>query len=322
MILSVTINPLLERRFFFNGININGGNRATHQELRAGGKGININRQLNNLNINNHSFVFIGGKNGKLLREVLRQEKIEFTAFPTKSETRDGVVIVDEKSNKVTSYFGINSQITTEEAEAFKFKLEKMIMNCEIVVFSGSSPCTQADSIFPFGIETANKYNKISVCDTYGRHLKKCIEKSPTIVHNNITEVEKTFNISLKDEKSKLEYLDSLYKKNNIKQVYLTDDENPFYISNFDYHFKIIPPKIKKVDSLGSGDSFTAGIIYAWHNKLTFEEGLKIASALGAVNAKRTDTSNVNFDEAQELIDNIVVNSVGKKIIKLDVTPT
>ena len=321
MILSVTINPLLERRFLFNNITGGSGNRAIHQELRAGGKGINISRQLNNLNIKNHSFVFLGGTNGKLLKEVLRQEKIEFTYIPTKSETRDGVVIVDERNNKVTSYFGINSQITTEEAETFKSKLEKMIMNCEMVVFSGSSPCSQANSIFPFGIEKANKYNKVSICDTYGTNLKKCIEKSPTIVHNNITEVEKTFNISLKDEKSKLEYLDLLYKK-NIKQVYLTDDDNPFYASNFDFHFKISPPQINKVDSLGSGDSFTAGIIYAWHNKLTFEEGLKIASALGAVNAKRADTSNVNFNETQELIDNIVVNSVGKKIIKLDVTPT
>ena len=321
MILSVTVNPLLERRFFFNGITERSGNRAKHQELRAGGKGINIRRQLNNLNINNHSFVFLGGKNGKLLREVLRQEKIEFTSTPTKSETRDGVVIINERNNKVTSYFGINSQITIEETEAFKSKLEKMIMNCEVVVFSGSSPCTQADSIFPFGIEKANKYDKISICDTYGPHLNKCLEKSPTIVHNNIAEVEKTFNISLKDEKSKIEYLDSLYKK-NVKQVYLTDDDNPFYASNFDFHFKIIPPQINKVDSLGSGDSFTAGIIYAWHNNLTFEAGLKIASALGAANAKCAGTSNVNFNEAQELIDNIIVNSVGKKIIKIDVTPT
>lgn len=321
MILSVTINPLLERRYFFKRITERSGKRATHQELRAGGKGINISRQLNNLNINNHSFLFLGGKNGKLLREVLQQEKIEFTSTPTKSETRDGFVVVNESNNNVTSYFGINSQITFDEVEAFKSKLNKMIMNCEVVVFSGSSPCMLADSIFPYGIEIANKYDKISVCDTYGPHLKNCIESSPTIAHNNITELEKTFNISLNDEKSKLEYLDSLYKK-NIKQVYLTDDENPFYASNFDFHFKIFPPQINKVDSLGSGDSFTAGIIYAWHNNLAFEAGLKIASALGSTNVKYTDTSNVNFNEAQKLIDNIVVNSVGKKIIRIDVTPT
>ena len=189
MILSVTINPLLERRFIFDTITEGSGNRASLQELRAGGKGINISRQLNNLNIKNHSFVFLGGKNGKLLRDVLHNEKIDFTSISTKSETRDGAVIVDEKNNKVTTYFGINSEITNSEVETFESKLEKMIMNCEIVVFSGSSPCENTDSIFPFGIETANKYNKISVCDTYGRHLKNCLDNSPTFVHNNITEI-------------------------------------------------------------------------------------------------------------------------------------
>ncbi len=321
MILSVTINPLLERRFFFNNLTEAGGNRASHQELRAGGKGINISRQLNKLNINNHSFTFLGGKTGKLLRDVLYKENIEFTSVAAKSETRDGVVVINEHNNTVTTYFGINSDITRQEAEAFKLKLEKMIMNCEMVVFSGSSPCKQADSIFPFGIETANKYNKISVCDTYGKHLKNCLQKSPTVVHNNISEVEKTFNISLKDEKSILGYLDSCYKK-NIKQIYITDEANSFYAANFNYYYKITPPTINAVDSLGSGDSFTAGIIYAWHNNLSFEEGLKIAVALGAANAQRTDTSNAELDEAKELFDNIIVNSVGKKLIKIDVTPT
>jgi len=275
MILSVTINPLLERRFFFNnGISKRKSNRATYQELRAGGKGINVSRQLNNLNVKNHSFIFSGGNKGKLLKEILHKEKIEFTTVQTKSETRDGIVVVDEKSKKVITYFGTNSEISIEETETFKSKLEKMIANCEMVVFSGSSPCKKTDSIFPFGIETANKYNKISVCDTYGRHLNECLDKSPTIVHNNVNEIENTFSISLNDEKSKIEYLDSLYKK-NIKQVYLTDGENTFFSSNFDFHFKITPPKIQIFDALGSGDSFTAGLIYAWHKKINFQRRAK-----------------------------------------------
>lgn len=321
MILTVTLNPLLERRYFFKKVIDGTGNRATDQDFRAGGKGINISRQLNILNVKNHAFTFIGGKNGKLFKEILSKEKIDYSSIQTKSETRDGTVTVNNSSNSVTTFFGINSEITKEEVSAFKTKLERMIMNCEIVVFSGSSPCENTDSIFPFGIAKANEYNKISVCDTYGRHLENCINSTPTIIHNNVSEIKKTFNISLSNEKEKLNYLQSLYKK-NIKQVYLTDGSNPFYSSNFNYHFKITPPQIKTVDSLGSGDSFTAGIIYAWHNKLTFEEGLKIATSLGVINAQSSDTSKADFAKAQELFDNIIVNSVGKKMIKIDATPT
>ncbi|PJB00339.1 MAG: 1-phosphofructokinase [Ignavibacteriales bacterium CG_4_9_14_3_um_filter_30_11] len=321
MILTVTLNPLLERRFFFKQIIEGSGNRAIDQELRAGGKGINVSRQLNVLNVKNHALTFLGGKNGKLVKEILSNEKIEYTSIQSKSETRDGTVVVNNSTNNVTTFFGLNAEITKEDAEAFKTKLEKMIMNCEIVVFSGSSSCENTDSIFPFGIEKANMNNKISICDTYGRHLQKCIDNKPTIIHNNVFEIENTFNIKLNNEKKKLEFLRTLYKK-NIKQVYLTDGSNPFYCSNFDYHFKITPPQTKTVDPLGSGDSFTAGIVYAWHNNLTFEEGLTIATSLGVINAKSTNTSKAEFIKAQELFENIIVNSVGKKMIKIDATPT
>ena len=172
MILTVTINPLLERRYFFPRVFPRKGNRNGRVELTAGGKGINISRQLNNLKIENLSFTFLGGTNGKLLKDLLFKEKINFTSVKTVNETRDAALIFNESDKSLTTFFGSNTIITEKESVEFKSKLEKIIQNSEMVVFSGSSPCTAADSIFPFGIEAANKYDKISVCDTYGNHLK------------------------------------------------------------------------------------------------------------------------------------------------------
>src|ERR1035437_9201783 len=75
----------------------------------------------------------------------------------------------------------------------------------------------------------------------------------------NIDEIEKSLNIKLQNDEDKINFLASLYTK-NIKQAYLTDDCKPFFASNFDYHFKIISPSVKTIDSSGSGDAFTAGI--------------------------------------------------------------
>ena len=189
-----------------------------------------------------------------------------------------------------------------------------------MVVFSGSSPCKEADDIFPFGIETANKYDKISICDTYGSHLSACLEKSPTIVHNNIDEVESSLNISLKSEKGKTEYLESLYSK-GIKQAYLTDGEKEIYASTLDYKFKIIPPKIAAIDSTGSGDAFTAGIVYGWHHDLTFDETIKLACSLGSVNAGSFSVCEVLKQQAEKYLDDVQILSIGKKMKLLDVTP-
>ncbi len=320
MILTVTINPLLERRYSYPQIVQKIENRNGIKTLAAGGKGINVSRQLNYLNTDNIAITFTGGYNGKIYCDVLRDEGIKFTAIKTKDETRDAAVIIDDSAETLTSYFSKNSKVTGHEVEEFKSKLEKMIENCEMVLFAGSSPCTEADSIFPFGIETANKYDKISICDTYGNHLKACLESSPTILHNNISEINKSLGINLDEENSKLEYLNWLYK-NGIKQAFLTNGEKAFYAANFDYHFKVEFPKIKTADSTGSGDAFTAGIIHSWHNDLVFEESVKTAAALGILNATKFDVCNIKPGEIGEISNKVKVLPIGKKMKTLDVTP-
>lgn len=320
MIVTVTLNPLLEQRYSFGSFSSPGVNRNGKVSYQAGGKGINVSRQLNHLNTDSLALTFLGGSNGRHLRDLLKNENINFTSVRILSESRNGVVIIDENQKNVTSLFGSDPGITKKEVEEFKLKLEKIIQNCEIVVFSGSSPSRNTDSVIPFGIEIANRYDKISVCDTYGEHLTECIKACPTVLHNNIDELQKSIKVNLSNEEEILKFLDGLYSE-GVKQSYLTDAGNVFYSSNFDFHFKVKPPAVKTLDSTGSGDSFTAGIVYGWYKDLTFEEGLKLATSLGAVNASRFDVSNVALNDTDKLMPAVDVIPVGKKMKTLDVSP-
>jgi fructose-1-phosphate kinase PfkB-like protein len=195
-----------------------------------------------------------------------------------------------------------------------------MIQNSEIVIFSGSSPCEETNSVIPFGIKTAYRYGKVCFCDTYGSFLKECIDCSPTIIHNNVEEIEKSLNIPLQQETDKIKFLEYLYGK-GIKQAYITDGEKDTYASNFDFHFKVENPKITAADPTGSGDSFSAGIIYGWYNNLTFSETLAIASSLGILNAECFDICSVTLQQAGRLKEKIKVSSIGKKIKSIDTSP-
>ncbi|TDJ57123.1 MAG: 1-phosphofructokinase [Ignavibacteria bacterium] len=320
MILTVTINPLLEQRFTFNNVSPEIQNRNGKLQLAAGAKGINVNRQLNILNVQNIALTFAGGTYGKLFRDSIKNDGIDFSLINTHTQTRICSVIINSKEKSVSYYFSENQIITKDETNKFILKMEKMIQNCEVVIFSGSSPGEEADIIFPAGIEMANKYDKISICDTYGRHLEKCYSATPRIVHNNIEEVVNSLQLNLNDEKDKLVFLDTLYSK-GIKQVYLTDGDKNVYASNFDFYYKLRVPNIKSVDSTGSGDAFVAGIAYGWHNKLAFDEQIKFAAALGTSNAQMVDVCNVPVDKARKLAESIEVHPIGKKIKIIDDTP-
>lgn len=321
MILTVTINPLLEKRLVYDECFLGTENRNGQAFYNPGGKGINVSRQLNNLEINNIAYTFSGGNYGKIFRDILREEKIQFTTISTASETRFASVIMEKRSKRITTFFEQNHLISPKEVDEFKLKLEKMIANCEIVIFSGSSPCEAADDIIPFGIITANHLDKISICDTYGSHLKKCIQCGPTILHNNKAEIEKSLEVSLNDENDYRDVLNSFYKK-GIKQAYITSGKDKIYASNFDFHFAITPNIIEELDQTGSGDAFTAGVAYGWYNDLTFEETSKFASSLGTLNAASLKICSVDPEEAHNIKDEVVVEPLGKKMKIVDVTPT
>ena len=213
MVLTVTINPLLERRFYYPDIVLSSVNRNGKVNLKAGGKGINVSRQLNKIGISNMALLFTGGSNGKQFREALRSEGINYSDIVIKDETRDAAIIVDKSIQKVYSFFAKNSMVSENEVQDFITKMEKAIATCEIVVFSGSSPCKEAEKIFIEGISIANRLDKISICDTYGDHLEECVNASPTIIHNNVDEIEKSLGLSLKSETLQKRHKASLHYK-------------------------------------------------------------------------------------------------------------
>lgn len=313
MILTITINPLLERRLTYKTVYSGKENRSDNELYTAGGKGINVQRQLKYLETPGLSLTFLGGNNGKIMRNLLASEGLDFAAVSTKMETRSAVLIKDEEASSLTTFFGPNSVVSSAEAEEFKTKMRKMIENCETVVFSGSSPSEAADEIFPYGIQLANELDKISVLDTYGRHFLKCIEMGPTVIHNNLHESEKSTGISLSKESEVLDYLNMLYSK-GVKQAFLTSGGEPLYASNFGFIYKAAMPSIKEADATGSGDAFTAGIAYGLHNALTFEETIRAAAAIGAANAAKWTTCNAAAEEWKDLRDLVKVSTIGKKI--------
>lgn len=313
MVLTVTLNPLLEKRYFFDFIDLASDNRAQSLRLLAGGKGINVSRQLNLLGVTNQAFLFLGGENGRILRRILTEEKINFVPINIRDNIREGYVFVDLNNNRKYSFFGLNFQVSEKEINEFIDKLKKAIANCEIAVFSGSVPCDSCFEILYEGLKACKEFDKISIVDVYGSGLKRLVEFGPIALHNNLNEIKKSFNVELISEKDKIDFILSLYEK-GVKRVFITNGGEEFYCSNFDFIYKVKPKKVNEIDSTGSGDAFVAGLAYSFFRDLTFEESIKISSALGAVNSLSYDVCSTTFDE--KLFENYYpeIRQIGKKI--------
>jgi len=321
MILTVTINPLLENRIEVDSFQLGNVSRGNKKYFKAGGKGINVSRQLDNLQIQNSAILFLGGNNGKQLRKVLIDENINFTSISCKGENRAATLAIEKSKNRITSVFEPTAPLSTNEINEFKTKLIKMIQNSKIVIFSGSVPNKEAASIITYGIELANELDKTTILDTYGEHLQDCINANPTIIHNNVHELENSLGIQLRNEKQKVAFLKKLYEQ-WIKLAFITNGAQLTYASKFDFIYKIKPIKITEIDATGSGDAFVSGIAYGLIKALVFDVFVKIASALGIVNASRWDVCTTKLSETENIVDLISVKPVGKKMKLIDDSPT
>jgi 1-phosphofructokinase family hexose kinase len=322
MILIITLNPLLERRFIYEKVSLNGEvNRNGNLFLQAGGKGINVSRQLKKLGVESHNLFFSGGLSGKLLRDLLRKENLSFTSIPIEDETRQAAIILSKNDNKIFSFFSSNPNVTDKEIEQMKNSISKMISNCEMIIISGSAPTVEAGKLVSFTISESNQLDKVSICDYYGDNLNEVFDSAPTMVHNNLEEIKNYLKVKLEGQHDILNLLKSLYKK-GIKRVYLTNEDKDIYAQNFDYIYKITPPKVDSVDSTGCGDAFVSGLIYGWKNGDVFEHSLKYSTALASINSTTFDVCNVEPNSFEYLIDNVIVETVGKKIKLIDDSPT
>lgn len=319
MILTVTLNPLLEFRYSRKCIEAGNTYRDAVYSEQAGGKGINVSRQLLHFGVQSFVFTFTGPLYGKKFKELIDNEGIKNTVIRTKADTRTASVFIDEDNRKVTSFFSPDPFIRREEADEFLQKLLKIIQNCEIVVLSGSSPSEETDFIFCEAIKAAVSYDKISVLDTYGRHFSSAVKAGPTILHTNVSEAEKSLDISLQTEEDIKKYLLTMYGY-GIKQVYLTNGGKDTYASNFDFVYKVSNPAIRVFDETGSGDAFTAGIVYGLFHDMVFEDTLKFASALGAANAAVSSVCAIQPGVAEQYFSEIGITTIGKKMKLIDVS--
>lgn len=319
MVLTITVNPLLEKHYYFDTINSGKVNRTKKVAYRTGGKGINVSRQLNYLGIKNNALTFVGGQDGKIFRRILAEENIQSNLVSMKSDIRTGSLVFEGSKNEVTTYIGPNSEISDKEVDNFIQKMDKMIQNCSTVIFAGSASGENTERIFIEGIKLAHKYDKVSVVDTYGSHLSDCIKESPTVLHNNKNEIENSLDIKLETNKDYVNILHDFYK-NDIKLAFISDGPRPIYSSKFDFIYNTEVPKIDEIDATGSGDAFVAGITYGMEKALVYENFVKYASALGVLNAMSWEVCKVEKSSIESIIDKVKIETVGKKMKIIDDT--
>jgi 1-phosphofructokinase family hexose kinase len=191
MILTVTLNPALDRTMTVPSFQVGFRHRATGTVMLPGGKGINVARAAKALGRPVIATGFIGGRKGDQIVADLNDEGILCDFVRVTGESRISTAVVDPTSNTVTEINEQGPEIHPDELEMLHQKLEYLGKAADVVVFAGSVPPGLDDDCYAGLIQQSRALGLTTCFYTYGEPLRLGIKARPDFVFPKFVEAEK-----------------------------------------------------------------------------------------------------------------------------------
>ncbi|WP_072593321.1 1-phosphofructokinase [Streptobacillus ratti] len=294
MIYTLTLNPALDYDIYLNKTELGKLNLSKDVNFRAGGKGINVSIMLKNLGMNSMALGYISGFTGEFIKKSLDEMNISNNFIEIDGITRINIIIND--GDNETEIAGISPKISKTDVD----KLAEFIktLKCDdILILSGSIPeSLQRDIYKTLSMETEAKV----ILDTRGDKLSDNVYNN-ILIKPNIKELEDVFNVSLNSDEMIYEYAQKFIEQ-GIENVLVSMGSKGAILVKKGRYYKGNIPSGKYINSIGAGDSMVAGFAYAYVNKYSDEDILRLAIACGSSTAY-----SYNIGE-KELIDKLLLD--------------
>ncbi len=140
MIVTVTLNPAVDKTLMVRGFAVGKTNRAEIERLDPGGKGINVAKALQQLGCPMTALGFVAGMNGRFILQALEALEIPADFVDVEGETRVNLKITDLEFGTETEINESGFRVGAEDLQRFREKLGAYAARAKVVVFSGSLP--------------------------------------------------------------------------------------------------------------------------------------------------------------------------------------
>lgn len=290
MIYTVTLNPSIDFIVRLDNLVLDSVNRMSSDDKFAGGKGINVSRILQRLDIDNTATGFIGGFTGRFVADSLVAEGIKTDFVEVSEDTRINVKI---KAGEETEINGAGPKISDEKLEELKSILAGLSSE-DTVVFAGSAPSSLGNQVYNALIPIAKKAGAEVVCDFEGQTLLDSLNYQPLLVKPNNHELADIFGVELNGLADIEKYAREILAKGAKNVIISMAGDGALLVTpEAAYFAKPIKGTVK--NSVGAGDSMVAGFTGEYVKSGDPVEALKWGVACGTATTFSDDLATAEF---------------------------
>jgi tagatose 6-phosphate kinase len=299
-ILCIGTTPAAQRVMVFRKLTSDAVNRAAMTLDGAAGKSVNVAKVLKTLGAEPIATGFLGGERGEFLRAIMAQKKIESAFVAVKAPTRQCITVIDESTGTHTELVEESRPVGPGDFKKFMAAIRQRIAGCRAVVMSGSIAPGCPATLYRDCTRLAEKSGALSIVDAQGAALAEGLKGKPGLVKPNHDELAATIGRSLKSEAGVMRAMRELHER-GAQRVIVSAGREPALAFDGNIFWRVISPRIRAVNPIGSGDAFTAGVVWRLLRGDDLGEACRWGAAAGAANALTPMPGELNRKDVERL---------------------
>ncbi len=309
MIVTVTLNAAIDKRYVVEGFQVGEVNRVKECSYTPGGKGLNVSKPAAIAGAKVVATGFVGGHAGNYIEDELKPFGIESAFYHMKEESRSCINIWDSVNKVQTEFLEPGFNVTEADFEGFVEKFTALVKEADVVAMSGSVPKGLDGKAYQRLVNIVKGAGKKVILDTSGKLLEDGIEAKPTMIKPNIDEIRMLTGNQCNDLTEIIEAAKQIQKR-GVEIVAVSLGKDGSIVACEEGVYRAIVPKIDAVNTVGCGDSMIAGFALGLSEGLSIKETLRKASAISAAAALREETGFFVMEDMEQIFPRVEIKNI------------
>ena len=309
MIVTVTLNPAVDKLAYVHSLRLEEVNRLTHVESDAGGKGINVSRTLALLEVPSIATGFLGGSSGNYIYSLLQREYIQCHMIEIIGNTRTNLKVIDEEKH----FMQFNEEgpfILQKEMDELMDYLRLCLDGSSILVISGSMPRGCSRSTYTNMIEIAKENDALVFLNTTMNHTMDAIDAKPDIIKISNHDLERIFHLDHELNEEEIIFYGKKFIQDKSNMLIVSRDNQGIYLITQPKTYHCEPMDLEIISSVGANDAFVAGFIAGLQEGYKDSELLKLAGACYAATTQSTKSCAYSRKQIESYLEQVSIRVI------------
>lgn len=322
MIITVTLNPSLDRTLRFIRVERGRLNRAEEVHEDASGKGINVSLALRQLGRESLVVALVAGRIGQRVVDGLSEQGLECRfVWLQAGETRVSTKVYEQELGTLTELNEPGPAVSPDDLEAVRRVILQAAAPGDVVVFSGSLPPGCPPDYYATVGRSLRERGVLVVVDTSGQALRESLTLPPQIVKPNRDELSQLVGVPLPDSEAAVEAGRALWEHlscsgsapRGSEALILTLGAQGAVFFTSQGVFHAIAPEETGGTTAGCGDALLAASVYGRQLGWSWETIARFATATAAATAAIVGTRFPARAEVEQRLDSVKVRRLPER---------